>query len=335
MPMRRDMTMKMLAAILFTFSIICGTAPASDEPVVGEKVFDNASYPQRVGNSGLISFYQYERIDNKTFNQLVIGDPETGEVEPFDLELDDPLPPGQLAWSNDGEHLVVVRDDLTICDLYKYTRKKPFEIERLTDLRPYVVDYDSIFKEQFKIEDEMLMNASLLEWSPGDTMIAFNMLRVTDAAVWVLNINSGEVRQVTESKFGAGPSWTPDGKHLYISGKSQPQGKFTENIFRLDLDDYSVEPVLTDQATERLPEVSPDGKYLVYIRFSTGEAQGIYVYDIENDRTARLIDQKDKFGGASYPTWSHDGKYVYYQIIVPGEMFPAIYRIEFDPSIFE
>jgi Tol biopolymer transport system component len=319
--------------ILLTIAVLTMSTLSAETPRIGKKVFVDAAYPQVVGNTGLVSAYMYSLDSNTSKVDFGIGDPKTGKLEKFDLELEKVPTMGTMAWSNDGNRLALVRSDLTICDIYEYSREKPFKINRISEMRPYVKDLDSNFKTHMKIEDHQLMDIGYLDWSADDKKIAFSLVRITDASVWVLDVASNKVRQVTEDKFGASPNWAPDGKSLYIIGAGTSSGIKSDDIFRVNLDDYSVEPAIASQGFESYPQVSPDGRYVLYTRKDKGKRQTLYVYDLNNDKAAQLVILGEK-GTCVWPTWSGDGKSVFYQMITTGKTFPDVYEIDFDPAIF-
>ncbi len=325
----------LLLLLILSISILFALNLSAQKPKLGKLIFEDGKYPEAVGNTGLISFYHFTGELGNVDLILVTADPETGEMEPFDLEIKESPPIGSIAWSKDGERLAHVRKDYTVCDIYELPRKNPEELTRLTDLSPFIPDLDTIQMNQYKLEPDMLLNAAYLDWSYDGKKIAFTMIKVMNAAMYILDVPTNEVRQIVpEELLGGSPSWAPDNETIYFGGQGK-SGKYpSPDIFKFKLSDYSIEPVLNSQASELYPEVSRDGKYLVYTKMSPDERQTIYVYDIENERSARLV-YLGETGSASFPMWTADGKSVIYQLILPGNTYPDLYQIDFDPSIFD
>jgi Tol biopolymer transport system component len=318
-----------LFSVIFSISSLFG-----GEPKLGRKIFDDGKYPQPMGNTGKISFLKYGHNENGRLQyEFVIADPKTGEVNPFDLELKEPPPYGSLVWSKDASKIAVVRKDLTVCDIYTYSATKPFKINKITDLTPYVAALDSIYADKHKLTPDMYLNVAWMDWSYDDSKIAFSMIGLQKSAVWVLDVATGKLRQITEEQFGASPCWSPDGKTIYMSGLGESSGKLSQDIYKMNMADYSVEPLINTKDTELYPDVTPDGKYLVYARMPDGGKQTIYVYDIQNNKSAQLV-YLGPNQSAAYPVWSSDGKSVIYQLIEPGNTYPDLYQIDFDPNIF-
>jgi Tol biopolymer transport system component len=327
--------MKVLKPALVLIIVIAFAAANlyADEPRLGVRIFENGQYPQTIGKTGKISFYSYSTVDDKTRTEIVMGDPKTGKTEKVNLDFEDLPPFGTMAWAKDGRRFAVVRQDLTPCDIYEYTLDNPPKITKLSDMTPLIVELKPEFKEQMKIEDDMLINAIHLDWSFDDSKIAMTIIKVTDLAVWVMNVEDGKFRQVTEKKFGSSPCWAPDNETLYIGGLGISGNIKSDDIFSVKMEDYSVDTVISTPAMEMYPRVSPDGRYLVYTYKERTGRQTIYVYDLEKKKAAPLVILGDK-GSAAYPVWSGDGKAVYYQYI-SGKRFPDIYKIDFDSKVFE
>lgn len=321
--------------LLILFSVIFSASSLFAEPRIGKKIFDDGKNPQPVGNSGKISFLKYTLNESGHLQYtFMVADPKTGEEEPFDIEIKEAPPIGTLVWSKDGKELAVVRKDLTVCDIYEYSATKPYKINKLSDLTPYIPQLDTTYMERHKLTPDMLINAAWMDWSFDDSKIAFSLIGLQTSAIFVLDVATGKLRQITEEHFGAAPSWAPDGKSLYLCSQGESSGKLSQDIYKMNMDDYSVEPIINTPGTEIYPDVSPDGKYLVYAGNADGERQTIYVFDLQNKKSAKLVILGEN-QTASFPTWTSDGKSVVYELIQPGNTYPDLYQIDFDPAIFK
>ena len=315
--------------ILFAANL---TVQAAD---LGKKLFEAGKYPQRIGNTDKISFYHFHKDkDGKNIQSLAVGNIKTGEFEYFDLDLYEEPRMGTIAWKKDGSRLAVVRKDLTLCDIYEYSIDKPFEITKLTDLLPFVTDYDSTFKSQFHIEDYMLLSVTYMDWSPDGKKLAFNMIKVSKGAVWVLDTESGRMRQVTKDNFGGSPYWGADNQTIYVASGGESEGNDSQDIYAVNTEDLSVTPIIASPAMELYPRVSPNGNYIVYTYREKNKRQTIYVYDIKNKKSAQFVTLGEA-GSCVYPTWAGDGKSVIYQYVGPESIYPVIYQKDFSPDIFK
>ncbi len=104
-------------------------------------------------------------------------------------------------------------------------------------------------------------------WSPDGTQIAFSAWSQGGFRdLWVLDVESGATRRITRDRFfDSGPTWSPDGRWLLFS--SDASGVPNVHGIRLDTgQEYQVTHVVTGAFQ---PDVSRDGKQLVYLGYTT------------------------------------------------------------------
>jgi hypothetical protein len=98
--------------------------------------------------------------------------------------------------------------------------------------------------------------------------------------------------------------WTPDGTALLVSVEMDRN----DGIGLVSLEaPGSWEPLIHSEADEDCPSLSPDGGWIAYESDDTGEAE-IYVQRFPDLGGRRLI----SIGGGYTPTWSPDGKELFY-----------------------
>ncbi len=95
------------------------------------------------------------------------------------------------------------------------------------------------------------------DWSPDGSQIAFDSTR-SALEIYVMNVDGGDIKQVTDLGFASRPRWSPDGQWiLFMAGQI-----------------YAIRPDGTDQwrVSEPKPDAgmylggwSPDGKQIVYV----------------------------------------------------------------------
>jgi eukaryotic-like serine/threonine-protein kinase len=138
-------------------------------------------------------------------------------------------------------------------------------------------------------------------WSPDGKRIAFFSERNGDREIWTIDINTGEMRQITNlgGQNVAWPVWSPDGKYLAYT-------VFGANTFIIQPD-----KLWAAQSPQRLPPYpnqgqlfngwtwSPDGRMLAGF-LNQDEAIAIYLF--ESGTFRKLTD----FG--SDPVWLSDGR---------------------------
>lgn len=126
-------------------------------------------------------------------------------------------------------------------------------------------------------------------WSPDGDRIAFLRATSSGSAVIVVPALGGGEKTVTETQIppangtlrSYGLSWTPDGKRLFIVDRAA-SGKaaiFSCSIATGEL--YQVtDPV--NEASDAAPAISPDGRYLAFVRRSAGNPLGnVFVQQLD------------------------------------------------------
>jgi hypothetical protein len=80
-------------------------------------------------------------------------------------------------------------------------------------------------------------------WSPNGQQIAFSALSGGYSDLWVMDVNSGTARQLTDDAFGdLQPSWSPDGRRLVMVSD-----RFSSSLDTLQFGEYEL--VVIDVAT--------------------------------------------------------------------------------------
>jgi len=81
----------------------------------------------------------------------------------------------------------------------------------------------------------------------------------------------GTPRQITSGKFNhTGFDWSPDGKTIYVSGIRKPDAEYLRGdseIYSVNLATLDIKPLTDRQGPDGNPQVSPDGKLIVYVGY--------------------------------------------------------------------
>jgi Tol biopolymer transport system component len=149
-------------------------------------------------------------------------------------------------------------------------------------------------------------------WSPDGSRIAFSSDRSGDDDIWWVPAEGGEPVRVTKRTLARQrdqdryPTWAPDGKRIAYA--SQTSGNW--DVWVATVDDTSSAPVrLTPDSTgEWSPAWSPNGRWIVFCSDRTGNVD-LFVMPAEGGEAKRLTQNP---GSDLYPSWSHDGRKVYY-----------------------
>jgi dipeptidyl aminopeptidase/acylaminoacyl peptidase len=195
------------------------------------------------------------------------------------------LPQGvdSFEWSPDSKQMLLVVEDATPADLDEKERPHP---------RPWVID-----RLQFK-EDYI------------------GYLDRFRTHIHVVNIKSGEVRQLTRGDYDDDePAWSPDGsKIVFVSNRSDdPDGNRNTDLWLVDVDVASneAEKLTSSASADASPAWSPNGRSIAYTS-TDPEVLPIYAIpqlttiDIQT-RAPRLIESLAEIQVFT-PRYSPDGR---------------------------
>jgi serine/threonine protein kinase len=168
------------------------------------------------------------------------------------------------------------------------------------------------------------MHAFTPQWSPDGSQIAFGgtVNPGTAQNIYLVSANGGSPRLMVT---GAGerqekPNWSPDGQSLLFPSSDESGSQWTLRALSIKT---GKETILPGTLGIGFGSLSPDGRYLAS---SSASSRNLVLYDVIAGTTRQLAEVGD------YPTWSDDGKYVYYSTlawrIVFGPGKAAIYRVK-------
>ncbi|WP_161541201.1 PD40 domain-containing protein [Rhodothermus marinus] len=147
-------------------------------------------------------------------------------------------------------------------------------------------------------------------WSPDGRRIAFIYGAYEAANLYVVEVLSGEVTELTTEGASFNPSWSPDGKRILYD-----RGGYYYEIWVMNADGSNKRKITRGQT----PSWSPDGSSIAYVTFfedtSRGHVDELVIMDTSGQHVRRLtfdIRQED------YPSWSPDGMWIIYRSIAEG-----------------
>ena len=152
------------------------------------------------------------------------------------------------------------------------------------------------------------IHASLPRWSPDGKQIAFmaNSLKTDWLAYLVSSDGTGMHKMIPGADAGYDPGWSPDGKSIVLTlnaaGDLEPHPE-GPGIVIYDLAAGKVSP-LPGARQLFSPRWSPDGRYIAAI---TNDSLKLVLFDQVTRKWEDLVSMP-----IGYPTWSHNGQYIYF-----------------------
>src|SRR5690606_31539789 len=142
-------------------------------------------------------------------------------------------------------------------------------------------------------------------WSPDGRSIAFSGMNGGISDIYVFDVMSGEVRQLTDDRFGdLQPAWSPDSRTIaFVSDRGRYGTNFeTLDYAKLRLSFVDVETgamktiVPFDDAIHVNPQYSPDGRSVFFISDQDG-FKDVYRYDLTADLVYRVTNVQTGISG--------------------------------------
>lgn len=185
----------------------------------------------------------------------------------------------------------------------------------------WTMDLDGGNARPLSSEDYRLPNNPV--WHPSGQYIAarkhFTGTRsLGSGEIWFYHLGGGKGLQLNEKpnwqKDLGEPAFSPDGKYLYYSHDATPGRQFDYNkdahqgifkIFRMDLQDGSVEPFVSGSGGAVRPVPSPDGRYLAFVRRVRMQST-LFLKDLKTGQEFAAWDRLDR---DMQESWSVHGLY--------------------------
>jgi Tol biopolymer transport system component len=174
-------------------------------------------------------------------------------------------------------------------------------------------------------------------WSSDGREVSFstegfsdpNTRRLSPSMIWVVNVSTGERRQLTDAKTGdaAQPAWSPDGARIAYWGKHKGGQR---DIWTIPARGGDPTPVTDDAAFDWNPVWSPDGRFL-YFASDRGGSMNLWRVPLE-EQTGRPTGPPEPLttpsSYAQQVAFSRDGRRAAYVNQVSST---NIYTVEFNP----
>jgi DNA-binding winged helix-turn-helix (wHTH) protein/Tol biopolymer transport system component len=140
-------------------------------------------------------------------------------------------------------------------------------------------------------------------WSPDGQQIAFSAdVPGSLRSVYLVSSEGGTSKRLLASEQSQSDvNWSPDGNRLVFGSLFVPNAP----IYMFDLKTQSVSSVGGSQGFHN-PQWSPDGNAIAAM--ANGEPGKLMLFDVASEKWSEAVGFP-----VSYPTWSHDGKHIYFR----------------------
>ncbi|PYX31508.1 MAG: hypothetical protein DMG80_10150 [Acidobacteria bacterium] len=170
----------------------------------------------------------------------------------------------------------------------------------------------------------------LPRWSPDGKQIVFmGRTEKTNFRAYVVSANGGDLRElISGSQVGFDPGWTSDGKSILLSLIDPSSASGHGSLLPSAMDgtistlDLATNTITNLPGSENYfsPRPSPSGKLIAAL---TRNSDRLVLFDPATQRWSDLT--TPPFGPIGYPTWSHDGQYIYFDTMFGQD--PGIFRV--------
>lgn len=172
-----------------------------------------------------------------------------------------------------------------------------------------IYQMNSVGRNLKALAEDMPIIATTPVWSPDGKWIAFDSGLSGQSDVYVINVETGEVENLTDhpssDRFSG---WSPDSNQILITSTRGDLSLNNPAIYIMKLGNSDLLRLTETDSANALPSWSPDGKKIAFTSDRDGNAE-IYVMDTNGDNLIRMTDDP-RFEG--FPIWSPDGTEILY-----------------------
>lgn len=134
-----------------------------------------------------------------------------------------------------------------------------------------------------------------------------------------------EIRKVSSVRLSY-PTYTSDGAILYESSVGGSWDIYVTPANGMDDDGSAIRRLTRGGSLDRMPAMSPDGRYIAFISDRAG-SYDVWRMDAEGSDPVRLTSTDEP---EIHPYWTPDSRHIVYNKQVPGERLYAIWMMDVD-----
>jgi Tol biopolymer transport system component len=151
------------------------------------------------------------------------------------------------------------------------------------------------------------------DWSPDGTRIAFERDAGASQAIFIMNADGSDLRQITFDAFPGDmdPAWSPDGTRIAVERFDSVAGR--DGIYIMSAD--GSHPIQVTQSDALLgenvePQWAPDGTKLVFEAATDTKGHALFTVNLDGSGVRRLTPWRID---AVHPDWSPDGRSIVFE----------------------
>ena len=147
-------------------------------------------------------------------------------------------------------------------------------------------------------------------FSPDSKRIVFSFEKSGCSAIYVMDLDSGELKQLTEHKcIDTSPCFSPDGKRIVFVSDRDGNGKSIPDLFIMESDGSNVKRISFSKSRAKYfqPVWSPRSDLISFTKQTEGT---FYIGVISPDGSDERLIANGYM--VESPTWSPNGRYIMY-----------------------
>ncbi len=173
--------------------------------------------------------------------------------------------------------------------------------------------YAHLFLQSEHPQDMPLTRISSGNWndiapalSPDRSQLAFASDRSGFWDLYVMNLQNGEVTQITDSpEYDSSPSWSPDSQWLVF--ETYLNDNLEISVISVNDRTQPVLPITDDPASDHSPVWAPDGRHVAFISSRGGDSD-VWLANLNLSGTERYQNLSNTpFASENHPVWNYDG----------------------------